>query len=243
MSSGSRSPRSSCEVDLGAANLARLCERDRLRAEPLCGQDAAAARRRRVDPDTLQVAAELLDRLDRPHALDLDRDPAALRVAAHEVDGADVGRPLAANEPNPFAERLRPLPRAPPGGRARRRPSRARRPRPSRARRRSRPRTRGSRAGPPSCPPACARRAVRADLLPPRSLSAESSSSAACTRRRPRGRAPSRRISASASRVDSGRKAVEPARVANLAAGDDEAHRGGPYCPLRTHLPSGACIR
>ena len=124
-------------------------------------EDAAAALAGRVEPDPLEVAAELLDRVDRPDALDLDRDPAAVRVAAHQVDGADVGRPLAALEPQALAERLRAGPRAPPGGRARRRPSRARRPRPSRARRRRAPRAGGSRAGPRSGRRACARRARR----------------------------------------------------------------------------------
>ena len=49
---------------------------------------AAAPRERRVAADHLEVARELLDRLDRPDPLDLDRDPAVVGVAAHQVDRA-----------------------------------------------------------------------------------------------------------------------------------------------------------
>src|SRR5437764_12207612 len=95
------------EIDLDAADAARLRERDRLRFQLLRGQDAAAGALRRILADEPQVARELLDRLDRPDALDLDGDPVALLVAAHQVDGPDAGRPLALHERQVLAERRR----------------------------------------------------------------------------------------------------------------------------------------
>src|SRR5581483_4138885 len=77
---------------------ALLGERDRLRLDLLCGEDAAAVGARRVDADAVEVARQLLDGIDRADSFDLDRDPAILFVAAHQVDGADVGRPLALDE-------------------------------------------------------------------------------------------------------------------------------------------------
>src|SRR5262249_38671481 len=95
------------ELDLDAADSARGRERRGLRRDALGGEDAAAQRSRGIDADALQVAAELLDRVDRSHALDLDRDPRSVLVAAHEVDGAEIRLPLAANEAQRLAERLR----------------------------------------------------------------------------------------------------------------------------------------
>src|SRR4051812_19731704 len=94
------------EVDLDAVDPARLGQHARLRLDELRGEDAAARRRRRVAADALEVARELLDRVDRADALDLDGEPLVVAVAAHEVDGADVRRPLAAHEPQPFAAPL-----------------------------------------------------------------------------------------------------------------------------------------
>ena len=71
------------------------------------GQDPATLGERRVALDHLEVARELLDRLDRPDALDLDGDPAVVLVAAHEVDRPDVRRPLAADEAQARLDRLR----------------------------------------------------------------------------------------------------------------------------------------
>ncbi len=77
-----------------------------------CGLNCCAARipsqlgLRRIEPDPLEIASELLDGVDRPEALDLDRDPAVALVPAHQVDGADVGRPLAANEPQALGDVL-----------------------------------------------------------------------------------------------------------------------------------------
>ena len=122
---------------------------------------------RRVEPDALEVAGKLLDRVDRADPLDLDGNPVAARVAAHQIDRADVGRPFAAVEAQPLAERLRAALRGPPGGRARRRPSPARRPHPSRARRRKAPRAAGSRAGLRCGRRACARSARRRRPRPP----------------------------------------------------------------------------
>src|SRR5512132_428152 len=87
------------EVDLDPRDPAGLGQDARLRLDRLGGEDAAAVRHRGVATDALEVAGELLDRVDGADALDLDRDPAVLVVAAHEVDGADVRRPLASYEP------------------------------------------------------------------------------------------------------------------------------------------------
>src|SRR6266542_5357232 len=95
------------QVDLDRPHPSRLRERRRLRLHLLRGQDAAAVRARGIEPDERQVARELLDRLDRADALDLDGDPAAVLVAAHQVDRPDVRRPFAPLEPQRLAERVR----------------------------------------------------------------------------------------------------------------------------------------
>src|SRR5438270_10798577 len=77
------------QVDLDTADAARLRERDRLRLDRLRGEDPAAARLRRVLADEAQVARELLDGVDPPYASDLDGDPSAARVLAHELAWAD----------------------------------------------------------------------------------------------------------------------------------------------------------
>src|SRR3954447_16148408 len=96
-------PAQHLEVDLDPADAARLRQHPRLRLDDLRGEDASAFAERRVKPDALEVAGELLDRVDRADALDLDRDPLVVLVAAHEVDGPDVRRPLAAHEPEALA--------------------------------------------------------------------------------------------------------------------------------------------
>ena len=53
------------EVDLDAADAARLGQRQRLGLESLRGEDALAVGTRRVEPDPLEVPPELLDRVDR----------------------------------------------------------------------------------------------------------------------------------------------------------------------------------
>src|SRR5215210_8017602 len=87
------------EIDLDPLDPARLGQHAGLRLDDLGGEHAAAGAERRVEPDAIEVARELLDRVDRPDALDLDGDPAVLVVAAHEVHRPDVRRPLAAHEP------------------------------------------------------------------------------------------------------------------------------------------------
>jgi hypothetical protein len=79
--------------------MSRLGQHPRLRLDDLRRQHAAAVRHRGIEADALEVTGELLDRVDRPHALDLDRDPAVVLVAAHEIDRADVRRPLSAHKP------------------------------------------------------------------------------------------------------------------------------------------------
>jgi hypothetical protein len=54
----------------------------------------------------LQVAGELLDPVDLAPALDLDGHRPALRVPAQQVDRPDVGRVLAADQPQARGDRL-----------------------------------------------------------------------------------------------------------------------------------------
>src|SRR5712691_11981680 len=82
------------EIDLDAVDASRLRERAGLGLDHLRGEHAATA----FDLDPLQVTRELLDCIDGSDALDLDRDPVALFVAAHEVDRPDVGWPLPPHE-------------------------------------------------------------------------------------------------------------------------------------------------
>src|SRR3954471_6032185 len=94
------------QVDLDPREPTRLGKHPGLRLDHLGGQHALAVGHRRVEPDALEIARQLLDRLDRPDALDLDGDPAVCEVAAHEVHRPDVGRPLAAHQPEALAAAL-----------------------------------------------------------------------------------------------------------------------------------------
>src|SRR5215207_7906588 len=95
------------EVDLAGEDPPGVRERRRLRAHLLCDEDAAAAGHRGVEPDPLQVAAQLLDRVHRRDALDLDGDPLVVAVATHQVDGPDVRGPFTPDEPELVLDRLR----------------------------------------------------------------------------------------------------------------------------------------
>src|SRR5262245_724391 len=95
------------EVDLRAPTAARGRERDRLRLQHLRSEDPTAGCPRRIDADGFEVAGELLDRLDRPDALDLDRDPALVLVPAHQVDRADGRGPLTPHKAERLADRGR----------------------------------------------------------------------------------------------------------------------------------------
>src|SRR5690349_49371 len=64
------------EIDLDAADVARLGEDDGLPLEALRRQHSTRAGERGVAANALEVPRELLDRLDRPDALDLDGHPA-----------------------------------------------------------------------------------------------------------------------------------------------------------------------
>src|SRR3954452_15401505 len=72
------------EVDLDAADPARLGDDERLRLYALRHESPAAGGARGVEPDAFEVARELLDRLERRDPLDLDRDPLRVLVAAHQ---------------------------------------------------------------------------------------------------------------------------------------------------------------
>ena len=79
-----------------------------------CGAKSGATTSARISPSAalrsrlLAVAHDLLDgRRDRAHALDLDERDAALRIAAPEVDGADVGESLALDHREPGLDQVR----------------------------------------------------------------------------------------------------------------------------------------
>ncbi len=95
------------EVDLDARDVSALGQRDCLRLDLLRDQDPSAGGSGRIDADALEVAGQLLDRVDRADALDLDRHPGILIVAAHQIDRADVRGPLALDEPQAFLDRHR----------------------------------------------------------------------------------------------------------------------------------------
>jgi hypothetical protein len=69
-------------------------------------QHTSAFGHRRGQPDALQVAGDLLDRVDRPDPFDLDRHPAIVLVLAHQVDRADVRGPLAPDQAQALAALL-----------------------------------------------------------------------------------------------------------------------------------------
>ena len=153
--SGSRSPRST-SGSTSTHSIPRACASTRAwglivwaastpRQEPSAGSSA----------DPLQVAGQLLDGVDRADALDLDGDPLVPLVAAHQVHGPDVRRPLAADQAHALAAPLRRLRRAAPAARARRPPSRVPPARRARARRRRGPPRSRSPGGPPGA--ACGR--------------------------------------------------------------------------------------
>ena len=195
VSSGSRSPRSTAR-STSTQSMPR-CSASAIACGLICcaTRIAAAGGARRVGADAVEVARELLDRVDRPDALDLDRDPAVVLVAAHQVDRADVGRPLALHEPEARRRCASGRRRAAAAGRARRRPSRA------------------PAASPMSCvtseSTSTSLISSRSSLRPARLRTTTSVAAvldhrrrrhpvqAACSRRRPRARARSRRPSAS----------------------------------------------
>ena len=73
----------------------------------ICWATSIPTRRRelRVAVEALLVAQQLLDARDLADALHLDHDRAAVAVAAQQVDRADVGRVLAADEREVVAQR------------------------------------------------------------------------------------------------------------------------------------------
>src|SRR6266540_7237838 len=79
-------------VDLHAVDAPLAGEHPRLRLELQRHQHPPHLLQPRPHPH--QVARELLDAVDLAAALDLDRHVATLRVAAQQVDRADVGRVL-----------------------------------------------------------------------------------------------------------------------------------------------------
>src|SRR5579862_7917853 len=201
------------EVDLDALDPARRREGLGLPLDRRRGEDAAAGCARRVEADALEIAAELLDGVDGRESLHLDGHPAAVGVAAHQVDGAEVGRPLAPFDPEPVAEHLRPggerlleialeAVLAPPGALA----DDEHAVRFLDDRRRRHPVQRLVAAG----VRVDEHRAVGLEHQEPRRL------------RQVRG---------------------QPTGVRDLAARDDQAHRAAPYCPFRTvmraRLPAG----
>ena len=103
--SGRRSmPREGVVVDLDADDAALGGEGLRLRLDHLGDEHPAHRAQHRVALHELEVPGELLHAVDLAAALDLDRDGAALGVAAEQVDGADLGAVLAAHEHQPGLE-------------------------------------------------------------------------------------------------------------------------------------------
>ena len=106
-SSGSRSPRRTARSTSTHSIPRAARQHARLRLDQLRGEHAAALGERRIEPDPLEIPGQLLDGLDSGDPLDLDRDPRLLGVPAHEVDRPDIGRPLAAHEPQSLAAPVR----------------------------------------------------------------------------------------------------------------------------------------
>ena len=71
VSSGSRSPAQRREGALDPTEAPRLAQRPRLGLHRLGRQDPPDAGERRIAPEDLEVARELVNRLDRADALDL----------------------------------------------------------------------------------------------------------------------------------------------------------------------------
>ncbi len=80
-----------------------------LRLDLLGREDAAHRGEMRVPVQQFQIAGELLHAVDLAAPLDLDGDRPPLRVAAQDVDRADRGRVLAADQGVALAERLDPV--------------------------------------------------------------------------------------------------------------------------------------
>src|ERR1019366_8263490 len=93
-------------IDLHALHPARDREHTCLRLDDLRSQDAPAGAERGIEADALEVAAQLLDGVDRDDPLDLHRDPLVLLVLAHQIDGPDVGGPLALDQPETLSAPL-----------------------------------------------------------------------------------------------------------------------------------------
>src|SRR5437763_1583547 len=87
------------QVDLDALDPARARQHARLRLDDLRREHAATRAERRVQAHPFEVAAQLLDGVDRRDPLDLDRDPPIVSVPAHQIDRANVRRPLPPDEP------------------------------------------------------------------------------------------------------------------------------------------------
>src|SRR6266487_290688 len=94
-------------VELHAADATRAGQDPRLGRERQRREHAPDALQ--SDPQPLQVAGELLDPIDLAAPLDLHRDVGATLVPAQQVDRADVGAVLAADQAPAVAERLAPL--------------------------------------------------------------------------------------------------------------------------------------
>src|SRR5947209_20055195 len=72
------------QIDFDAPDATRLRECQRLRLDHLRGENPARVSERRISADSLEVARQLLDCVDRRDPLDLDGDPLCVFVLRSE---------------------------------------------------------------------------------------------------------------------------------------------------------------
>src|SRR5690348_13404768 len=94
-------------VQRDATDTTVLGEHAGLRPDLLGGEYATDRSEQRVAVEQLKVAGELLDSVDFGTPLHLDRHAGPRGISAHQVDRADRGRVLPANQPPAVAEQVK----------------------------------------------------------------------------------------------------------------------------------------
>ncbi len=102
----SSAPAQGLVVEEKAPDATVFGEHPGLRLDLLGGEDPPHRGQQRIAVQQFQVPGELLHPVDLAAPLDLDRHAAAVGVAAHQVDRADRGRVLTADQPPALAEHL-----------------------------------------------------------------------------------------------------------------------------------------